>query len=50
MSAHPSRTTDPLPSEQFGPGSAGHFLLDWLPTRRSLRPSTRLAYEVHLQR
>jgi integrase len=50
MSTHPSRTADPLPSEQFGPGTTGRFLLDWLGTRRSLRPSTRLAYQVHLPR
>jgi integrase len=44
------RTADPLPSARFGPGSTGRFLLAWLPTRRSLRPSTRLAYQVHLRR
>jgi hypothetical protein len=50
MSADPSRIANSLTLEQFGPATTGLFLLDWLDSRRSLRPSTRLAYEIHLRR
>jgi integrase len=50
MSAPPSHAVGPWPPNEFGPESTGLYLLDWLVSRRSLRPSTRLAYQIHLQR